>query len=61
MPTGPGSIAPMSLLTYEEARPWARSIKYRTGLRTKPGAMPPWYVEKDIGIHGLQERPLPPR
>ena len=23
----PGSIGPMSLLTYEEARPWARSIK----------------------------------
>jgi hypothetical protein len=23
----PGSIAPMSLLTYEDARPWARSIK----------------------------------
>ena len=23
----PGSIAPMSLLTYDEARPWARSIK----------------------------------
>ena len=25
----PGSIAPMSLLTYEDARPWARSIKQR--------------------------------
>ena len=28
----PGSIAPMSLRTYEEARPWARSIK-QMGLR----------------------------
>jgi hypothetical protein len=46
----PDSIAPMSLLTYEEARPWARAIKYRTGLRNKPDAMPPWYVEKNIGI-----------
>ena len=25
----PDSIAPMSLVTYEEARPWARSIKQR--------------------------------
>src|SRR5712691_10529845 len=34
----PGSIAPMSLLTYEDARPWARAIKQRTSLRE----MPPW-------------------
>ena len=27
----PESVAPMSLLTYEEARPWARAMKYRTG------------------------------
>ena len=53
----PGSIAPMSLLTYEEARPWARSIKHRTGLRTQPGAMPPWYVEKDIGIQHYKNDP----
>src|SRR4051812_25295340 len=26
----PGSIAPMSLLTYEDVRPWARSIKQKT-------------------------------
>ena len=25
----PGAIAPMSLLTYEDARPWARSIKQK--------------------------------
>ena len=25
----PNSIAPMSLITYQEARPWARSIKQR--------------------------------
>ena len=46
----PESVAPMSLLTYEDARPWARSMKHRTGLRSKPEAMPPWYIEKDIGI-----------
>jgi len=46
----PDSVAPMSLLTYEEARPWAKSMKFRTGLRTKPNAMPPWYIEKNVGI-----------
>ncbi|MEJ7666471.1 MAG: hypothetical protein WKG07_46620 [Hymenobacter sp.] len=37
----PGQVAPMSLLTYEETRPWARSMKLRTGLRDKAGVMPP--------------------
>ena len=46
----PDGGAPMSLLTYEEVRPWVRSIKQRTGLRSKPKAMPPWYIEKGIGI-----------
>jgi hypothetical protein len=46
----PGSVAPMSLLTYEEARPWAKAMKEKTSLRNKPGAMPPWFIEKDIGI-----------
>jgi hypothetical protein len=46
----PDSVAPMSLLTYEETRPWAKAIKFRTGLRDKPQAMPPWFMEKNIGI-----------
>jgi hypothetical protein len=46
----PDSIAPMPLLTYEQARPYARAMKFRTGLRSKPEAMPPWYIEKNIGI-----------
>ena len=46
----PDGGAPMSLLTYEDTRPWARSMKQRTGLRDKQDAMPPWYIEKDIGI-----------
>jgi hypothetical protein len=46
----PGSVAPMSLLTYEEARPWARSMKLRTGLQGKPNGMPPWFIEKNVGI-----------
>ena len=46
----PESVAPMSLLSYEDARPWARSMKYRTGRIGKPDVMPPWYIERDIGI-----------
>ena len=42
----PDSMAPMSLLTYEESRPWARSIK----ARVTAGEMPPWYLDKTIGI-----------
>ena len=50
----PNSLAPMSLITYEEVRPWARSIKHRTALRNRMGAMPPWFLEKDIGIQQIQ-------
>ncbi len=51
----PNSMAPMSLMTYEEVRPWARSIKYRTGLRNRMGVMPPWFLEKDIGIQAIKD------
>ncbi len=51
----PSSVAPMSLLTYEEARPWARSIKQRTGLRNRMGVMPPWFIEKDVGIQDYKD------
>ena len=51
----PGSVAPMSLLTYEEARPYARAMKARTALREKRGAMPPWYIEKNIGIQHFKD------
>jgi hypothetical protein len=44
------SLAPMSLMTYEEVRPYAASIKRRTAIRSKQGTMPPWYIEKDLGI-----------
>ena len=49
------SIAPMSLITYDEVRPWARSIKQRTGLRDRMGVMPPWFIEKDVGIQNFRE------
>ncbi len=53
----PDSVAPMSLMTYEEVRPWARAIKQRTALRDKPGVMPPWYIEKNIGIQRYKNDP----
>ena len=41
-----GEMAPMSLVTYQEVRPWVRSI------RTKVASddMPPWFVDKTVGI-----------
>src|SRR5688572_17300108 len=51
----PSSVAPMSLLTYEDARPYARAMKIRTALRDKRGAMPPWYIEKNIGIQHFKD------
>lgn len=42
----PDTFAPMSLLTYEEARPWAKSIRQKVAARE----MPPWYIDKTIGV-----------
>ena len=42
----PDNIGPMSLRTYEEVRPWARSIRGRVLSRD----MPPWHLDKDVGI-----------
>src|SRR5262245_18164070 len=53
----PDGVAPMSLVTYEDVRPWARAVKTRTALRTQRGAMPPWFVEKDIGIQKFKGDP----
>ena len=50
----PGSVAPMSLLTFEDARPYAAAIKRRTAVRSRQGTMPPWYIEKNIGIQGYK-------
>ncbi len=51
----PDSVAPMSLITYEDARPYARAMKMRTGLRNKPGVMPPWYIEKNVGVQKYKD------
>ncbi len=41
-----GQGAPMNLQTYEEARPWARSIKQRVATKN----MPPWHIDQTTGI-----------
>ena len=51
----PGEMAPMSLMTYELARPYARSIRARVEL----GAMPPWHAEAPVGTF-VNERRLTP-
>ncbi|MGE3889360.1 MAG: hypothetical protein AB7H81_23250 [Vicinamibacterales bacterium] len=42
----PDSIAPMSLKTYAETRPWARAIRARVADHT----MPPWDIDKTVGV-----------
>jgi hypothetical protein len=41
-----GTFAPMSLVTYEQARPWAKSIKQKVLARE----MPPWFIDKNVGV-----------
>ena len=41
----PGSMAPMSLLTYDDARPWAKAIKQKVTRRE----MPPWGADPAVG------------
>src|SRR5436190_18218017 len=41
----PGEMGPMSLLTYSDARPWARSIRERVTARS----MPPWFADPHYG------------
>jgi mono/diheme cytochrome c family protein len=53
----PGGAGPMSLLTYQDARRYAQAIRNRTAIRDRMGAMPPWYVEKNIGIQHYKNDP----
>ena len=41
----PGEIAPMPLLTYEQARPYARAIQNAVA----KGTMPPWHADAPVG------------
>lgn len=50
----PSQIAPMSLLTYDEARPWARAIKAKVESRQ----MPPWFADPQHGQFA-NDRSLP--
>ena len=41
----PGEIAPMSLLTYKDARPWAKAV----ATQVAKGTMPPWHADPSHG------------
>src|SRR6202166_4116602 len=49
----PGEVAPMSLLTYADARPWAKAMK--TAVVTRK--MPPWFADPKYG-HFANDRRL---
>jgi len=49
----PDNIAPMSLLTYKEVRPWARAIKEKVAERS----MPPWFIDHNVGIKEFRDDP----
>ena len=41
-----GEIGPMALLTYEDARPWAKAMK----AAVLTGKMPPWFADPKTAI-----------
>src|SRR5207249_1439455 len=41
----PDDLAPMSLMTYKEVRPWAMSIREKVVQRV----MPPWHADPKVG------------
>ena len=43
-------IGPMALVTYEEVRPWARQIRDRVERRI----MPPWHIDRTVGIQAFK-------
>ena len=46
-------MAPMSLVTFEEVRPWAKAIERQVETRS----MPPWQLDKTVGIQHYQNDP----
>src|SRR5437879_13052136 len=44
----PGNIAPMSFLTYETTRPWAKAMKAAVITRK----MPPWFADRKSVVQG---------
>ena len=49
----PGAMAPMSLVSYQDARPWARAIKNKVSSRE----MPPFHVDRTVGIQQFKNNP----
>src|SRR3954454_23362635 len=49
----PGEAAPMSFLSYQETRPWAKAIKEAVALKK----MPPWFADTSVG-HFRNDRSL---
>ncbi len=48
----PGEVAPMSLQSFDEVRPWARSIVRQT----QAGRMPPWFADAEPGVFANDSR-----
>ena len=46
----PGQMGPMSLVTYEDVRPWARAVREKVVERV----MPPWHLDKTVGIQQFE-------
>src|SRR6266436_4952410 len=53
----PGEVAPMALLTYEDARPWAKAIKTKVVGRE----MPPWGADHEQSLPMRNDRSLSER
>src|SRR2546425_12723770 len=49
----PNNIAPMSLLTYKDTRPWARAIREAVPQRD----IPPWFIDRNVGIRKFKDDP----
>ena len=52
-----GGAGPMPLVTPEQVAPFAGLIEYKTGLRDRAGAMPPWYMEKILEFKIIRMSP----
>lgn len=47
----PNSLAPMSLMTFRETKPWARAIREAVIRRN----MPPWFIDRNVGIQSFKD------
>src|SRR5262245_8328791 len=48
----PGEIAPMSLISYQDVRPWARAMTKQIA----DGAMPPWHADAPTGTFSNERK-----